>query len=595
MTLIPAVVRTPCRYYASPGGCRAESGRCPNLHYNDFGFGALHVPWSGLNTFSGPTGKRVSHWNLVVDQLFESNVTNTSDLTELLVDLLPPPPNGAMKHKVFPTDFQELVAVLDEIMTRTESSNFFHHVLPFIKNMCIRCPSLFSSFEDGAIPILRQGVPGVVRLTELQVLGLLSCAFMCLFPGRHRTFSEDQFMENAELKRHTSHLGFVNFGSLFGFHQPQARQKIRCFIAYFETQYLRRRQLGLEDATTPSEPLAPVMHIELIRTVLGPEYASADALFAASKRPLAPVVITSTGTIEDAHGLVQADFANHVLGGGVLARGCVQEEIRFATSPELLLSRLLCESLRDNEALIMNGAATFSQYTGYASSFQFAGHETIKEPTPEEARRGMRDVSVVAFDAVNYCVRNLQPVHQYLAPWQQRDIIKALAAFIPSRLSSLPSAASNGAVATGNWGCGAFGGDVQLKLVQQWIAASLVGRPLRYFTFANEDLCVQFAALEKTLRAANATVGDVYRTVLMYVTARTTVGGTLQRLPSLKVPEAVLPGAEDADLVADLLDDETVDYMESGELHAASRSVSGASSASRHQTVVEYLVSQFSS
>lgn len=29
-------------------------------------------------------------------------------------------------------------------------------------------------------------------------------------------------------------------------------------------------------------------------------------------------------------------------------------------------------------------------------------------------------------------------------------------------------------IATGNWGCGAFGGDPQLKAVLQWIAASEV-------------------------------------------------------------------------------------------------------------------------
>ena len=34
-------------------------------------------------------------------------------------------------------------------------------------------------------------------------------------------------------------------------------------------------------------------------------------------------------------------------------------------------------------------------------------------------------------------------------------------------------------VATGNWGCGAFGGFVDLKAVLQWMAASAAGRPVR--------------------------------------------------------------------------------------------------------------------
>lgn len=492
--------------------------------------------------------------------------------------------------------------MVDDIMSATESSHFFHHVLPFIKNMCLRCPSLFSSLPDGAIPILRQGVPGAVRLTEVQVLGLLSCSFLCLFPGRHRTFSDDQFLGNPELKKHVSKLGFVNFGSLFGFHQPQAQQKIRCFISYFETQYQRRKELGLEGGDT-SAPTAgsSVMHIEIVRTVLGLECSNADNVFSLSKRPLSPVTITATGTIEDADGLLQADFANHVPGGGVLSRGCVQEEIRFAICPELLLSRLLCESLRDNEALIMNGAATFSKYTGYASTFQFAGHHVVPRPTAEEASRGIRNISVVAFDAVNYCQGNFQPVHQYLVPWQQRDMLKALAAFAGNRLSTLPSA-SSGAIATGNWGCGAFGGDVQLKLVQQWIAASLVNRPLRYFTFSNEVLCSEFAELEKVLRAKHCTVGDLYRTVVMYISSRTVIGEelTLQRRASSTVaaapPVPLVTTIDDNDdaVLEDLLvldEEATEDYLETGEeLQVVGRVVSMRA---RPQTVMEYLTSQF--
>lgn len=45
-------------------------------------------------------------------------------------------------------------------------------------------------------------------------------------------------------------------------------------------------------------------------------------------------------------------------------------------------------------------------------------------------------------------------------------------------------------VATGNWGCGSTSrGDVQLKLVIQWMAASLAGLPvLVYYTSGHEKL-----------------------------------------------------------------------------------------------------------
>lgn len=45
-------------------------------------------------------------------------------------------------------------------------------------------------------------------------------------------------------------------------------------------------------------------------------------------------------------------------------------------------------------------------------------------------------------------------------------------------------AAAGRGVASGNWGCGAFGGDVQLKAGLQWMAATQAGRPrLLYCSF----------------------------------------------------------------------------------------------------------------
>lgn len=44
-----------------------------------------------------------------------------------------------------------------------------------------------------------------------------------------------------------------------------------------------------------------------------------------------------------------------MVGGGVLGYGCVQEEIRFAICPELLVSRLFTEQLSHNEALLIIG------------------------------------------------------------------------------------------------------------------------------------------------------------------------------------------------------------------------------------------------
>ena len=44
-------------------------------------------------------------------------------------------------------------------------------------------------------------------------------------------------------------------------------------------------------------------------------------------------------------------------------------------------------------------------------------------------------------------------------------------------------------IATGNWGCGAFGGDPHLKSMLQWMAASYAGCPgLLYYTFQHPHM-----------------------------------------------------------------------------------------------------------
>jgi poly(ADP-ribose) glycohydrolase len=44
------------------------------------------------------------------------------------------------------------------------------------------------------------------------------------------------------------------------------------------------------------------------------------------------------------------------------------------------------------------------------------------------------------------------------------------------------------AIATGNWGCGAFRGNPQLKVLLQLMAASVAGRSMVYFTFGDTSL-----------------------------------------------------------------------------------------------------------
>jgi len=80
--------------------------------------------------------------------------------------------------------------------------------------------------------------------------------------------------------------------------------------------------------------------------------------------------------------------------------------------------------------------------------------------------------------------------------------------------------------ATGNWGCGVFGGDPQYKFLLQWLVASQVGRPLVYAPFDDHRMRGMEALVAELQRysAESAEAGRefslwvLYRWLLEYAT-----------------------------------------------------------------------------
>eukprot|EP00658_Telonema_sp_P-2_P074782 TRINITY_DN64072_c0_g1_i1.p2 TRINITY_DN64072_c0_g1~~TRINITY_DN64072_c0_g1_i1.p2 ORF type:complete len:112 (+),score=30.77 TRINITY_DN64072_c0_g1_i1:94-429(+) len=92
------------------------------------------------------------------------------------------------------------------------------------------------------------------------------------------------------------------------------------------------------------------------RSTLSSSSAASDVY---KRQGMRGVQFDSELLIEKADGLMQADFANACLGGGVLGRGCVQEEIRFVVCPDMFVARLVCENLAPTEAILINGCEQY--------------------------------------------------------------------------------------------------------------------------------------------------------------------------------------------------------------------------------------------
>ncbi|XP_028167884.1 poly(ADP-ribose) glycohydrolase-like isoform X1 [Ostrinia furnacalis] len=321
-----------------------------------------------------------------------------------------------------------------------------------------------------------------ISLSQQQISSLLANAFFCTFPRRNTTKKESEYASYP----------FINFNRLFNASPSDSvLEKLKCICHYFRRVCTK----------------VPSGVVTYSRRTVPPDRCPA---WAASQRSLAalPLHVDSHTTIEDADGLIQVDFANKFLGGGVLNFGCVQEEIRFVICPELMLSMLFTEMMKPNEALMMIGCERYSKYSGYGGSFHWSGD--FKDTTPFDSS-GRRRCAVLAIDALPYSSIR----HEHTRDMITRELNKAWIGVSYATDESATSLQYPG-VATGNWGCGAFGGTPRLKALVQLAACAHARRPVAYYTFGDARLRDDIVAVYNLLARHNVTVGQLYNYIMKY-------------------------------------------------------------------------------
>ena len=174
------------------------------------------------------------------------------------------------------------------------------------------------------------------------------------------------------------------------------------------------------------------------------------------------------------------DFANKYIGGGALTGGCVQEEILFAMEPEASVSMLFMEVMDPNDAIGIFNTIEYSASKGYGYDFKFDKSAITDDLSKIKRHR------IIAIDAI-VSSRSFFNVYNGYQKDIMRDIHKAYVGF--NLINSDDEKDFGKIISTGNWGCGAFGGNHELKFIQQWIAASFAGvKRLDYYTFKNKKM-----------------------------------------------------------------------------------------------------------
>lgn len=419
----------------------------------------VKMPCSSSNLFpieDEETRKRQnkSRWELIKESL-NKKFTSLDELKNAILKY-----NASQAKK---WDFTALRLYCVKVLEPDAAEHLFGSLLPDMVQLALRASELCTK----PIPLLKRGMNHSITMSQEQVACLLANAFFCTFPRRNSRSSE------------YCNYPDINFFRLFEGSSSKKIEKLKTLMCYFKS-FTEEKPTGLVTFTRKSldEPL---------------NWKSSETL-------LTKLHITSEGTIEDdGYGMLQVDFANQFVGGGVTNAGLVQEEIRFLINPELIVSRLFTEALGHNECLIITGTQQYSKYIGYAQTYQWGGSH--QDTTPRDGWQ-RKCTEIVAIDALQF--KNF--FEQFRPEKINRELNKAYCGFARSEDQRQNLAA----VATGNWGCGVFGGDARLKALLQMLAAAEAGRDVAYFTFGDSQLMTDVHNMHSFLSQRNISVGEVY-------------------------------------------------------------------------------------
>ncbi|KAF1780553.1 Poly(ADP-ribose) glycohydrolase [Phytophthora cactorum] len=304
--------------------------------------------------------------------------------------------------------FNCLEYAVNELLKHEEQTKFFRDVLPEMARLVLNMPQLFATppplltpleadehAESNSVSSSGATQAGessdssnkarvatqTHRFTKLEVLTLVCGCFFGIFPEQDivKCVQPDDSPQNKKAGRRSSNdddvIEFPYFTAVRMFSAPGnmgrlvvlKAQKIRCLLQYF----LRVVPRALSDRTALSTEvidftrrIRPEQTPQELLKMLEPGESNTDAV---PHPQLCGARCVSDTLIEDLDKHLQIDFANKFAGGGVLNSGCVQEEIRFLLSPELLVSCLVFAKLEPHEAFVIHGTERYSAYQGYGA------------------------------------------------------------------------------------------------------------------------------------------------------------------------------------------------------------------------------------
>lgn len=338
--------------------------------------------------------------------------------------------------------------------------HFFDSVWPVVVKLALELPELFPGC---LLPSLSEDNPQIV-LSRRQTACLVAHQFLCTLP--QLPWDTDSFTD------------FHIWYSSDARHTLATRAYLHSLFAYFE----RLADDECSPLTTPKEEWPIVF---TLRTSKENEDKGNLASFAAESNltSLNLTFLLQPSANPSLLGLPNGACvisANKNIGFGQTG---TQEELHVGSSPESCPAVLMTPPLKDSQVLVVQGPEAMISMKGHGREARL---DTILAPDYDSksySRSKWVHRTMLFMDALELDLYDSSAILPDLLPGNiDRELVKAYTAF-----SSHNSAPSDSAtqknyteIFTGLWGCGAFGGNREVKSIIQWCAASMANVSLNF-------------------------------------------------------------------------------------------------------------------
>ncbi|RHZ57768.1 hypothetical protein CDV55_104914 [Aspergillus turcosus] len=321
-----------------------------------------------------------------------------------------------------------------------KSKDFFAVIWPGLVHLALELPSLF---PDSCIPPFNGKSTSELILSRRQVASLVVHQFLCSLPAH--PWQTESFVDLSPWYADSSSL-----------HRGAVHAYLTALFTYFERLATSNDEGGIIHYQVDDWPI--IFTVRVFDEDLEFRLSSSSRL-----NRMDVITLPQASTAPEYLGLPGGACvvsANKCLGFGPTG---TQEEVHVGISPEAYPATLLAPPLRDNQVLVCQGSVL---------------HAETKDTHVDWRSRVMLFMDALELDLVD----SSSPAGEYIPDLRPdylcRELIKAYTAFSTSTRGSSESYSH---VATGLWGCGAFGGNRQVKAIIQWCAASMAGvSALRY-------------------------------------------------------------------------------------------------------------------